>query len=210
MPAQLAAAETAIKLNDAPAGILRIAGESQKLLHVALAAVDHHGDLVIVGQAALVVHPGLLVADAFAGIESLGLGYGLLAVSGQRGGGQAQRVLGVRLVQRTEQQGQAGGIVDIPAQTQVGHVAAGFAVVAVTVGFESGNVGGDIEVAILRAVLQAFSPESVAADAAAAAQGRVVAAFAAEALNDAARGVAEQAAERATQHFDALQVIEIE
>ena len=82
--------------------------------------------------------------------------------------------------------------------------------VAVAVGFQARNVGGNIEVAVLGAVLQARAPKPVATDAAAAFQCRVEAAFAAEALNNAARGVAVQAAERATQHFDARQVVEVE
>ena len=210
LPAQLTAAEAAVQLDHAAAGIQRVTGKGEKLLHVALAAVNHHGDLIVVGQAALVVGAQLLMADALAGVEQLGLGDGLLAVGVQRCSGQPERVLGVRLIQRIEQQGQAGGVVNIPAQAQVGHVSAGVAVITVAVGFQSREVGGNVQIAVLAAVLEARAPEAVAADAAAVLQRWKVAAFAAEALDDATRRIAIQAAQRAAQHLDAVEVVQVE
>ena len=86
LPADFAAAKATVQLDHAAAGIQRVASEGEKLLHVAFATVDHHRDLIVVGQPAPVVQPQLLMADALAGVESLGLRDRLLAVGAQRVG----------------------------------------------------------------------------------------------------------------------------
>ena len=154
LPAQLAAAEASVQFDHATAGAGCAAAKAEILLHVALATIDHQRQLIIVGQPPLIVESGLVVAHGFAGVEGVGLGRGLASVITYLLARQAQRVLGIRLIQAVDQQGQAGDVVDIPAQAQVGDISPGVAVIAVAVGLQPGDVGADIQVAMLATVAQ--------------------------------------------------------
>ena len=197
MPAQFGAAEAAIQFDHATAGEGTATGEGEILLHIAGAAIGHQGQLIAIGQLALIIGAALLVAHRLAGIEGLAGGNGLAAVFPDLIGGQAERVPGVRLVEGIEQQGQAGGVIDINAQAQAAGIAAGVAVVAVAVGFQPGQAGLDIDRVVLGAIAQARAPEAVTADGRAVFQRRVERAFATETLDHTAGGIAIERGQRA-------------
>ena len=210
LPAQLATTEAPVQLDNATAGKLPGTREGQKLFDIALPAVDHERQFIIVAEPTLIIQARLVVANGLAGVEGVGARDCLAPILAYLRLGQSQRILGLGLIQAVDQQREAGGIIDIPAQSQIGDVASGLTVITIAVGAQARDVGGDVQIAVLAAVPQARAPQVVRADGRAIFQGRVKGALVGEALDDAARGIAVQRGKRAAQYLDTLHAVEVE
>ena len=105
-PAELAAPKSTIKFDDAAAGKLAAAGECQILLYIALAAIHHQRQLVVIAQSPLVIQPGLVVAHGLARVEGVSAAYRLTPILAHLSCRQTQRVLSLGLIQAVDQQRQ--------------------------------------------------------------------------------------------------------
>ncbi len=162
------------------------------------------------GEAALVVEGQLLVIDRLARIERHSAGGGGAAVVLHLLPGQALRVLGVVLVELAEAQAELAGIVRIQGELGESLVEDGAAVVAIAVGLEVRAVEDKA-----RLVIAAFNRHTGAAGAESRLRGverypRRALAIAREQLDHPAGVAAVDAGERAAQHLDALQAVQIE
>src|SRR5690606_32988115 len=129
--------------------------------------ICNHCQLVAIGQLALIVQSSLIVTYRFTSIETSraveGYRDSLPAILPHLLPGQPQRIFCIRLIQTVDQQGQAGYIVDIPAEAPIGDIPAGVAVVTITVGLQPRHIGADVQIAMLPAIAQAGAPQAVAA-----------------------------------------------
>ena len=212
-PAHIGAAVVAPELDHA-AGVQRVglrAGRNGlELLGLAVAAVDQRTQRVVRVELPFVDEASLQLVDGLACVEAVGHRVDTARVGFELRTREAQRVFGPRQRQAVGKQREFAVGIGRERELHVAERALGGAVIAVAVGREAAGAGHVTEVAVGAAELRAQAQRAVAAARHARAERRRARACFAENLNHAARRVAVERRERATQHLDAVGRAEVD